>query len=357
MKQLRLTQKYTAGWRQPGSIVLALTFALATGCKAEAPPASKVTPSTLAQPAPLPATTDVAATAAADPWVTAPPAPDDPPSNLDNRRRADAMCPSVTRAPFFQIEKNGKVNYILGSRHAGISLTKEPPIVEAKVRSASTVVLETAPDDDADFPEDKSSVPAVLGSELWQRYRQLVSPGRADAIANKGVLQAHFAMLGMYEDSSQALDFEIETLAASLKKPTAGLESEQLQVDLIASLLDARALRATVQSTDRSKMQHDAESDLRDYCTGVENSPGFYANEALRKDLLAAGYSEAEINQIDDKMLFQRNRNWIPKLEKLFTASDVFVVVGADHLGGDKGVLALLAKRGFKVTRVEATAQ
>ncbi|HPH67716.1 MAG TPA: TraB/GumN family protein [Kofleriaceae bacterium] len=324
---------------------VAATLLLALGCQTKAPPSAETATPTAA-PAP-PQTLD--------PWVTPPPSPDDPPSDVDNRRRADAMCASVTRAPFFQVEKNGKVNYILGSRHAGVSLAKQPPIVEAKVRSASTVVLETAPDDEADFPEDKSSVPELLGPELWQRYRKLVGPRRADALARKGVLMAHFLMLGMYEDTSQGLDSDIETLAVSLKKATAGLEAEQLQVDLMVSLLDARALRVAVQTSDRNSMQHDTETDVRDYCTGVEKAPGIDAKD--RKDMLAAGYSDAEINQIEDKMVFQRNRNWIPKLEQLFAASDVFVVVGADHLPGDKGVLALLTKRGFNVTRVEATAQ
>jgi uncharacterized protein YbaP (TraB family) len=50
--------------------------------------------------------------------------------------------------------------------------------------------------------------------------------------------------------------------------------------------------------------------------------------------------------------VFSRNRDWIPKLEKLFAQGDVFVAVGADHLIGDKGVIKLLEARGFTAKRI-----
>ena len=66
----------------------------------------------------------------------------------------------------------------------------------------------------------------------------------------------------------------------------------------------------------------------------------------------AAGYSNAELDRIDEQMVFARNADWIPKLEKMFASGNVFVVVGADHLSGPRGVVALLEKRGFKLTRI-----
>jgi uncharacterized protein YbaP (TraB family) len=51
-------------------------------------------------------------------------------------------------------------------------------------------------------------------------------------------------------------------------------------------------------------------------------------------------------------MVYARNASWIPKLEKMFEGGNVFVAVGADHLLGKRGVVALLEARGFKVTRV-----
>ncbi|HPH67717.1 MAG TPA: TraB/GumN family protein [Kofleriaceae bacterium] len=299
---------------------------------------------------------DANTSTAHDPWAVEPARPslDDPPTLAENHERAEAACPRVTRPPFYRIERAGNVNYMLGSRHVSIGLGKQPPIVEAKVRAASTVVFEVAPGDDVDPVNDDSSVPDMLGPELWQRYRKLAGPAQADAAAQRGPANAALRLMLLYEDPTQTLDHEIEILAGQLSKPTAGLESAAFQNNLIAKLLDARALRAAVQGTaDRQEMQADSEKDIREYCTGVDKAPGLDADD--RKDMMDAGYTETEIAEQEELLLFRRNRDWIPKLEKLFTNKDVFVVVGADHLRGDKGVLALLTKRGFKVTRVDVT--
>jgi len=50
------------------------------------------------------------------------------------------------------------------------------------------------------------------------------------------------------------------------------------------------------------------------------------------------------------KLLLDRNRAWIPKLEE-FLKSDkaVLVVVGAGHLVGKDSVVELLTAKGYKV--------
>jgi uncharacterized protein YbaP (TraB family) len=51
--------------------------------------------------------------------------------------------------------------------------------------------------------------------------------------------------------------------------------------------------------------------------------------------------------------VFARNHSWIPKLDELFHQDGVLIVVGANHLLGAKGVPALLAQRGYHVTRLD----
>ncbi|MBP9084728.1 MAG: TraB/GumN family protein [Kofleriaceae bacterium] len=298
--------------------------------------------------------TGTSVAASTDPWAGVPGSPDDPPSLAQNHQLAEAACPRVSRPPFFRIEKAGKMAYILGSRHVSIGLAKQPAIVEAKLRAASTVVFEVAPGDEAEPTANTQSVPEMLGPELWQRYRKLVGPARADGIAQRGPAVAALTMMLLYEDPSQTLDVEIQNLAGKLNKPTAGLESAAFQNAVIAQLLDRRALRASVAGTkDRAEMKAHSEKDIREYCTGVDKPPGFDAED--RTDMREAGYTDAEIAAMEELLVFSRNRAWIPKLETLFANDAVFVVVGADHLRGDKGVLNLLTTQGFQVTRVELT--
>src|SRR6476620_4637164 len=54
--------------------------------------------------------------------------------------------------------------------------------------------------------------------------------------------------------------------------------------------------------------------------------------------------------QLYQRLLVERNRNWLPKLEALFAQrTRAMVVVGAAHLVGPDGLLAMLKAKGFKV--------
>lgn len=54
-----------------------------------------------------------------------------------------------------------------------------------------------------------------------------------------------------------------------------------------------------------------------------------------------------------DVMLDNRNAAWIPKIEAAAKDKPTFFGVGAAHLGGPKGVIALLRKKGYKVEAVK----
>lgn len=53
-----------------------------------------------------------------------------------------------------------------------------------------------------------------------------------------------------------------------------------------------------------------------------------------------------------DVMLDNRNAAWIPKIEAAAKDKPTFFGVGAAHLGGPKGVIALLRKKGYKVEAI-----
>jgi uncharacterized protein YbaP (TraB family) len=57
--------------------------------------------------------------------------------------------------------------------------------------------------------------------------------------------------------------------------------------------------------------------------------------------------------QMYQRLLVARNRNWMPKLEALFSRSGhAFVVVGAAHLVGPDGLIALLQAKGYRVEQM-----
>jgi uncharacterized protein len=57
--------------------------------------------------------------------------------------------------------------------------------------------------------------------------------------------------------------------------------------------------------------------------------------------------------QMYQRLLVERNRNWIPKLDALFARPErAFIVVGAAHLVGPDGLLAMLKARGYEVEQM-----
>ena len=51
----------------------------------------------------------------------------------------------------------------------------------------------------------------------------------------------------------------------------------------------------------------------------------------------------------EDVLLYNRNRNWVKQLKTIMQTEPVFVAVGAGHLVGTRGLIALLKKEGYKV--------
>ena len=56
------------------------------------------------------------------------------------------------------------------------------------------------------------------------------------------------------------------------------------------------------------------------------------------------------VSKHQDKLLHNRNKNWISKIEEYAKEQPTFFGVGAGHLAGDNGVINLLREAGFTVT-------
>ena len=54
-----------------------------------------------------------------------------------------------------------------------------------------------------------------------------------------------------------------------------------------------------------------------------------------------------------DILLYDRNANWVKKLQQLMPENSLVIAVGAGHLPGKKGVLNLLREAGYKVEPIK----
>jgi len=71
---------------------------------------------------------------------------------------------------------------------------------------------------------------------------------------------------------------------------------------------------------------------------------------AIEKVVLSDLKSEPQMYQ---RLLVDRNRAWLPKIEALFARpKPAFVVVGAAHLVGTDGLITMLRAKGYIVTQL-----
>lgn len=61
----------------------------------------------------------------------------------------------------------------------------------------------------------------------------------------------------------------------------------------------------------------------------------------------------ADSEEMLNELIYKRNKNWIPLIREMSAGKRTFFGVGAGHLGGPEGVIALLKKAGYEVTPVD----
>ncbi len=274
------------------------------------------------------------------------------PTAAEKTALADLACPKVTGAYFYEVTKDGHTSHILGTRHMGVGLSKFPAIVGTSLDEASLLVEEIAPGAHQKPVFQSEPLREELGEKDWAHFEELVGKQTAERVENMQSTVAAVLLIVLYEDMTATLDKQIEERATAKQIPGAGLESAQFQIDLLSKLLDVRLVKAFVEETpNRAKLRQITHDGLQRYCTGSDKL--FEVMEGVdEQTMLAHGFTKADLDNLQEQLLFKRNADWIPKLEKLFEQDKVFVAVGAAHLRGPRGVIELLRGRGYQITQI-----
>jgi uncharacterized protein YbaP (TraB family) len=73
----------------------------------------------------------------------------------------------------------------------------------------------------------------------------------------------------------------------------------------------------------------------------------------MEKIVLKAVNDAPETRPIYEKLYYQRNRELAVKVEQLLRSEEnSFIVVGAAHLVGPEGIVALLKRKGYRVEQL-----
>lgn len=155
------------------------------------------------------------------------------------------------------------------------------------------------------------------------------------------------AMGGMSMDEGEVVSYEMELyeLAQKQNKEIGGLETAEYQMsvfDKIPYKAQAEMLVQGIKSTEDTA----AIDQLK---IMVE----MYKNQDIQGMQEMMQGEGSDVKGYEDVLLLDRNRNWIPVMRQMMGKKQVFFAVGAGHLGGEEGVIALLRDAGYTVTPVE----
>lgn len=144
--------------------------------------------------------------------------------------------------------------------------------------------------------------------------------------------------------SGEMLSYEMEimTLAKASDKKMDGLESAEFQMSMFDSIpYDAQA-EMLLESIRSSSSGNDE----------LELMIKLYKDQDIN-GMLDMMHAEGQgIGHYEDLLLVSRNKNWIPVMAGMMSQHKTFFAVGAGHLGGENGVVALLRQAGYTLSPV-----
>ncbi len=259
----------------------------------------------------------------------------------------------------WRVEKKGvPACHLFGTMHHDDErVTQVAPAVQRAFDAARTFAVEMINDGEATRTYQRAMVrKAPLLSELvgeadWPRYETLLAHHGLppNARAHLKPWAALLILVRPAEPPGIILDHLLLNDARNRGKNVVALESIDEQIaamnDLpddtqLALLRHAEANYDRIQESFKPLVQTYLARDLR----------GMWQ---INESVMAGDDALAEHNRrFLDSLLFQRNKRFAERLAPLIDRGNCFAAFGALHLYGKRGVPALLAARGYKVTRL-----
>jgi len=269
-------------------------------------------------------------------------------------------APAAGQGFIWRVERDGRVGWLVGSIHVltpdyyplpdsmerafqrSVTLMEEidmremaSPDVLALIQEhglyAGAQTLETELSRDTYLAIAERIAKAGLPVEAFQRMKPW--------LVGLTLLAAELKKGGF--DPAHGLDHHFYERAPGMGKRFRALETAAEQIGFLASL------DAEMQESFLRESLEGAESELGQV-TAIAEAWRAGDTAALERVSLATMKDSPRVYQT---LIVDRNRKWLPKIEACLGEGHCFVVVGAGHLVGADGLLALLRARGYSVVQ------
>jgi hypothetical protein len=273
-----------------------------------------------------------------------------------------AASPGDDKHFLWRVSKGDAAIYVAGSIHVlRPSDYPLPDIMESAFKSSAGLVEEIDLSHfDAESAQlqmmqmgsypDGQSLATQLPPDLYHRVTGLAKQQKVDMaminpmkpwLASIVLLDNQLVKQGF--DATSGVDIHFADEAEALHKPVTGLETAEFQLGMLAKLPDEAQQTMLVQSLEDAA---GADKEMQAMMDAWRRGDTALLNKELQNEF-------GPYPDIYQAILVQRNHSWIPKLETLSASGkQYFVVVGALHLIGPDGVLALMQKDGYKIEQL-----
>ena len=276
---------------------------------------------------------------------------------------AQAPAPAPKKAIFWKVTSPTSVTYLLGSIHLGSKdmypLPKEIEdafansaalLVEADIRKVDMAKMQTLVMSKGLYPPGDSlwnHITPETRKKLEQFCEQYGLPAANLAQMKPWVVSLTVASLPLLKAGMDPnLGIDMYFLNKADKKRVVEIESAEWQIDLISGFPDDLQEKFLAASVEEGFDMQSNLKRLRDAWT---------TGDADKVDAIIREDSKTP-EKITRAMLQDRNPHMADAAEQFLKGKEqAFLVVGAAHMVGKEGVVALLQKRGYKVEQVALT--
>jgi uncharacterized protein YbaP (TraB family) len=289
-----------------------------------------------------------------------------------NRIMSEAASVKNSGAILWKVEREGRpASYLFGTVHlTDERVTHLSPAVELALRQSKVVALEVSDlSESATASVIAKSAPLVMYTD-GRRLDTLLSNTEYDtvkSIISRSGMPVDMAALfkpwivtmilsvsdcerAKVQKGGRVLDMKLAEIGKSRGLQVVGLETIPAQLEALAAVPEAQQLdmlRTSLKYADRT---NDMMETLVQMYLGRKITAAMPFQIALAKQ---AGISDQAFVGFQQKLLVERNVNMSATAAPLLEQGGVFIAVGALHLPGDKGLVALLREAGYTVSPIE----
>ncbi|EDP69848.1 hypothetical protein FBALC1_09962 [Flavobacteriales bacterium ALC-1] len=263
----------------------------------------------------------------------------------------------LENSTLWKIEGNGleKASYLFGTIHITCDATIEEDVKKA-LDETSQIVLEI----DMDDPSLQGKIMQGMYMNDGKTLKDLVSETEYTAIDSLFInhmgmpvkmlekVKPFFLTAMLYpkllDCPMQSFETELMRIAKEQGEEINGLETIEDQLQVFNDIPYEAQAKDLVRSA-KDNLAYDKKS--------FAKMLKIYKEENINAMLDTMNDENfTSVAEHQDKLLDDRNKNWIPRIGEYAKEQPTFFGVGAGHLAGDNGVIKLLRKAGYTVTAV-----